>query len=49
MFKPKYKTTHTLLNLRGRVKVSGGQDFDSIRKQVKANRTTKRGKPQKRR
>jgi len=34
--------THTLLNLRGRVKVSGRQDFDSIRKQVKTKRATKR-------
>lgn len=35
--------THTLLELRGRVKVSGKQDFDSIRKQVKAKRAAKRG------
>jgi len=43
MFKLKYKITHTLLNLRGRVKVSGRQDFDSIRKQVKAKRAANRG------
>lgn len=35
--------THTLLELRGRVKVSGRQDFDSIRKQVKAKRAAKWG------
>lgn len=35
--------THTLLELRGRVKVSGRQDFESIRKQVKAKRSAKRG------
>ncbi|GJQ53087.1 MAG: hypothetical protein HKUEN02_19340 [Anaerolineaceae bacterium] len=35
--------THTLLELRGRVKVSGRQDFDSIRKQVKTKRAAKRG------
>lgn len=35
--------THSLLELRGRVKVSGRQDFDSIRKQVKAKRAVKRG------
>ncbi len=35
--------THTLLELRGRVKVSGKQDFDSIRKQVKTKRAAKRG------
>ena len=34
--------THTLLNLRGRVRVSGKQDFDSIRKQVKAKRVQQR-------
>jgi antitoxin PrlF len=34
--------THSLLNMRGRVKVSGKQDFDSIRKQVKAKRAQKR-------
>lgn len=43
MFKLKYKVYHTLLNLRGRVKVSGRQDFDSIRKQVKIKRAAKRG------
>ena len=36
--------SHTLLNMRGRVKVSGKQDFDSIRKQVKAKRTQKKRK-----
>ncbi|MCC6298459.1 MAG: AbrB/MazE/SpoVT family DNA-binding domain-containing protein [Anaerolineales bacterium] len=35
--------THSLLELRGRVKVSGRQDFDSIRKQVKTKRVAKRG------
>ncbi|MCC7188021.1 MAG: AbrB/MazE/SpoVT family DNA-binding domain-containing protein [Anaerolineales bacterium] len=35
--------THTLLELRGRVKVSGRQDFDSIRKAVKSKRAAKRG------
>jgi AbrB family looped-hinge helix DNA binding protein len=35
--------THTLLELRGRVKVSGKQDLDSVRKQVKTKRATKRG------
>ncbi len=35
--------THTLLELRGRVKVSGKQDFDSIRKQVTTKRAAKRG------
>ncbi len=35
--------THTLLELRGRVKVSGRQDFDSIRKQVKTKRAAQRG------
>jgi len=35
--------THTLLDLRGRVKVSGRQDFDSIRKVVKTKRAAKRG------
>ena len=34
--------THSLLELRGRVKVSGKQDFDSIRKQVKTKRAAKR-------
>lgn len=35
--------THTLLDMRGRVRVSGKQDFDSIRKQVKTKRAQKRG------
>lgn len=35
--------THTLLELRGRIKVSGKQDFDSIRKQVKTKRAAKQG------
>jgi AbrB family looped-hinge helix DNA binding protein len=35
--------THSLLDLRGRVSVSGKQDFDAIRKQVKAKRAQKRG------
>lgn len=35
--------THTLLELRGRVKASGKQDFDSIRKTVKTKRAAKRG------
>jgi AbrB family looped-hinge helix DNA binding protein len=35
--------THTLLNMRGRVRVSGKQDFDSIRKQVKTKRAYKQG------
>lgn len=43
MFELKHKITKTLLNLRGRVKVSGRQDFDSIRKQVKAKHAAKRG------
>ncbi len=30
--------THTLLKMRGRVRVRGRQDFDSIRSQVKAKR-----------
>ena len=30
--------TQSLLNLRGSVKVSGAQDFDSIRKEVTAKR-----------
>ncbi len=34
--------THTLLNIRGRVHVSGKQDFDSIRKHVKTKRVPKR-------
>ena len=35
--------THTLLNMRGRVRAKGKQDFDSIRDQVKSKRTQKRG------
>lgn len=35
--------TQTLLDMRGRVRVSGSQDFDSIRKQVKTKRAQKRG------
>jgi antitoxin PrlF len=35
--------THTLLNLRGRVRVSGKQDFGTIRKTVKTKRAAKRG------
>jgi len=35
--------THTLLDLRGRVKVSGRQDIESIRKVVKTKRAAKRG------
>ncbi|MEW6028076.1 MAG: AbrB/MazE/SpoVT family DNA-binding domain-containing protein [Chloroflexota bacterium] len=35
--------TQSLLNMRGRVKVSGRQDFDAIRGQVKAKRSQKRG------
>ncbi len=35
---------HSLLDLRGRVCVSGEQDFDSIRSQVKTRRTQRRGK-----
>ncbi len=35
--------THTLLELRGRVKVPRKQDFESIRKQVKTKRAAKRG------
>lgn len=35
--------THTLLDLRGRVRASGKQDFDSIRNQVKTKRSQKRG------
>ena len=34
--------TQTLLNMRGRVNVSGKQDFDSIRNQVKTKRVQKR-------
>ena len=48
MLKLKYKIQHTLLNLRGRVKVSGGQDIDSIRKQIKAKRAAIRVKRKKR-
>ena len=33
--------TQTLLDLRGRVRVSGKQDFEAIRKQVKAKRVRK--------
>lgn len=43
MFKLKNKIHYTLLSLRGRVKVSGRQDFDSIRKQVKVKFAEKRG------
>jgi AbrB family looped-hinge helix DNA binding protein len=35
--------TQTLLDMRGRVRVSGKQDFDSIRNQVKTKRARKRG------
>lgn len=35
--------TQTLLGMRGRVPVSGKQDFDSIRDQVKTKRAKKRG------
>lgn len=35
--------TQTLLTMRGRVAVSGKQDFDSVRKQVKTRRAQKRG------
>ncbi len=35
--------TQSLLNLRGRVKVSAKQDFDAIRNQVKTRRAQKRG------
>ena len=35
--------THTLLDLRGRVRVSGKQDFDAIRQQVMRKHTQKRG------
>ncbi len=34
--------THTLLDLRGRISVSGTQDFDSIRNQVKTKSTQRR-------
>jgi AbrB family looped-hinge helix DNA binding protein len=36
--------THSLLDLRGRVRVSARQDFDSIRNQVKAKRAQRSGK-----
>ena len=35
--------THSLLDLRGRICVSGKQDFDSIRNQVKTKRAQRRG------
>jgi AbrB family looped-hinge helix DNA binding protein len=35
--------THTLLDLRGRVRVSGKQDFDAIRQQAMRKHTQKRG------
>lgn len=35
--------THSLLDLRGRVRVSGKQEFDLIRNQVKAKRAQSRG------
>ena len=35
--------THTLLDLRGRVRVSGKQDFDAIRQQVMRKHAQKRG------
>ncbi len=35
--------THTLFDLRGRVKVSSKQNFDSIREEVKTKRAQKRG------
>ena len=35
--------THSLLDLRGRIRVSVKQDFDAIRAQVKAKRTQRRG------
>lgn len=35
---------HTLLDMRGRVKVAHRQDFDAIRRQVKTRRAQKRGK-----
>ena len=34
--------THTLLDLRGRVRVSGKQDFDAIRQQVMRKHAQKR-------
>jgi AbrB family looped-hinge helix DNA binding protein len=39
VFKP---ITHTLLDLRGRVRVSGKQDFDAIRQQAMKKRAQKR-------
>jgi len=35
--------THSLLDLRGRIRVFGKQDFDSIRNQVKTKRAQRRG------
>jgi AbrB family looped-hinge helix DNA binding protein len=35
--------THTLLDMRGRVRVSGKQDFDTIRRQAKTKRARIRG------
>ncbi|MFN3490649.1 MAG: AbrB/MazE/SpoVT family DNA-binding domain-containing protein [Anaerolineales bacterium] len=35
---------HTLLDMRGRVRVSGKQNFDLIRNQVKTKRAQKRGR-----
>ena len=35
--------TQTLLDMRGRVSVSGRQDFDAVRNQVKTKRARKRG------
>ncbi len=34
--------THSLLDLRGRIRVPGRQDFDLIRKQVKTKRAQRR-------
>lgn len=36
--------TQSLLDMRGRIHVSGKQDFDSIRKQVFVKRAQQRGK-----
>ncbi len=36
--------TQSLLDMRGRIRVSGKQDFDSIRKQVFVKRAKQRGK-----
>jgi AbrB family looped-hinge helix DNA binding protein len=36
--------TQSLLDMRGRVRVSGKQDFDAIRRQVTEKRAQKRGK-----